>query len=85
MYTKINIELFDNSTGELIANNLSCQNINTGLIDASGEKLLRRWFDSFLRGLQQEKSLTLHLEVTERKLEKEIELFKTEDIPYVFE
>lgn len=76
MLAKINIELFDNSTGERIASNLSEHQINTGLIEAEGEKLLKRWFDSFLRGLNREKSLTLHIEVTEHRLQKELELFK---------
>lgn len=76
MLAKINIELFDNSTGERIASNLSEHQINTGLIEADGEKLLKRWFDSFLRGLNREKSLTLHIEVTEYRLQKELDLFK---------
>lgn len=83
MLAKINIELFDNSTGERIASNLSEHQINTGLIEADGEKLLKRWFDSFLRGLNREKSLTLHIEVTEYRLQKELDLFK--NTSYVFE
>lgn len=78
MLAKINIELYDNSTGEKIASNLSEKRVNTGLIDADGDKLIKRWFESFLRGLALQKSLTLHIEVTERRLNKEIDLFKTD-------
>lgn len=83
MLARINIELFDNSTGEKIASNLSDGNINTGLVPADGEKKLKTWFDTFVRGLNLGRSLTVHFEVTEVKLKKELELFYK--VPDVFE